>query len=179
MSGLSSADHGVSPPIVDIPRDYNAAHDLIERNLRAGRAGKTVFIDDSGSITYGQLAERVNRAANALTGLGLALEDRIMLAHLDTIDFPGVFLGAIKAGIVPIAGNTLLTTADYAYMLNDSRARALVVSEQLLPTFAPLLEKRSDKLPFLQHVIVSGKDAHGHLSLAQLMAKAGAACDPA
>lgn len=179
MPGLSSADHSVSPPLVTIPRDFNAAYDLIERNLRAGRSGKTAFIDDAGSITYGQLAERANRAANALKGLGLGLEDRVMLAHLDTVDFPSVFLGAIKAGIVPIAGNTLLTTADYEFMLNDSRAKALVVSEQLLPTFAPLLEKSSGKLPFLQHVIVSGKDAHSQLSLQQLMAKAGTACEPA
>jgi len=179
MPGLSSADHSVSPPRVTIPRDYNAAYDLIERNLRAGRAGKAAFIDDGGSVSYGQLAERANRAANALKGLGLGLEDRIMLALLDTVDFPSVFLGAIKAGIVPIAGNTLLTTADYEFMLNDSRAKALVVSEQLLPTFAPLLEQAADKLPFLKHVIVSGKDAHGKLSLAQLMGKAGAACEPA
>ena len=179
MAGLSSADHSVSPPMVTIPRDYNAAHDLIERNLAAGRAGKTAFIDDAGSITYGQLAERANRAANALKGLGLALEERIMLAHLDTVDFPSVFLGAIKAGIVPIAGNTLLTTADYAFMLNDSRAQALVVSEQLLPTFAPLLDERARKLPFLKHVIVSGKDAKGQLSLQGLMAKAASDCAPA
>jgi len=165
--------------MVEIPRDFNAAYDLIERNLRAGRSGKTAFIDDSGSVTYGELAERVDRAANALTDLGLALEDRIMLAHLDSIDFPSVFLGAIKAGIVPIAGNTLLTTDDYAFMLNDSRARALVVSEALLPTFAPLLEQRADKLPFLRHVIVSGRDAHGHPSLAALMAKASPVCAPA
>jgi len=71
-----------------------------------------------------------------------------MLAHLDTVDFPSVFLGAIKAGIVPIAGNTLLTTADYEFMLNDSRAKALVVSEALLPTFAPLLEKRATSSRF-------------------------------
>jgi len=38
------------------------------------------------------------------------MEDRVLLAHLDTIDFPSVFLGAIKAGIVPITANTLLTT---------------------------------------------------------------------
>ncbi len=179
MSGLSSADHSVSPPNIRIPRDFNAAHDLIERNLRAGRAGKTAFIDDQGSTTYGQLAERVNRAANALCGLGLALEDRIMLAHLDTIDFPSVFLGAIKAGIVPIAGNTLLTTADYEFMLNDSRAKALVVSEALLPTFAPLLAEKSAKLPFLKHVVVSGKEAHGYQLLSKLMAGAGTACEPA
>jgi benzoate-CoA ligase len=168
VPALSSADHSVSPPILDIPRQYNAAYDLIERNLAAGRSGKIAYIDDSGRYTYGELAQRVDRAANALTGLGLEIEDRIMLAHLDTIDFPSVFLGAIKAGIVPIAANTLLTTADYKFMLEDSRARALVVSEALLPSFAPIL----GNLRWLRHVIVSGRDAHGHLLLQELGANA-------
>src|SRR4030095_1164158 len=133
MPSLSTADHRASPPRIHIPRDYNAAHDLIERNLTAGRAGKVAYIDDSGSYTYGEVAERVNRCASALVALGLRPEERVLLCHLDTIDFPAVFLGAIKAGIVPIAANTLLTTADYDYMLRDSRARALVVSAPLFP----------------------------------------------
>ena len=169
MPGLSQADHSVSPPMISIPRDYNAAHDLIERNLAARRADSIAYIDDAGRYTYGELAERVNRAANALTGLGLEMEERVMLAHLDTIDFPSAFLGAIKAGIVPVAANTLLTTADYKFMLEDSRARALIVSEALLPNFEPLLKS----LPLLKHVIVSGKDPHGHAHLQSLMAKAG------
>jgi benzoate-CoA ligase len=168
VPGLSTADHSVSPPIIDIPREYNAAHDLLERNLAAGRGGKVAYVDDAGRYTYAELAERVNRAANALTALGLEMEDRIMLAHVDAIDFPSTFLGAIKAGIVPIAANTLLTAADYKFMLEDSRARALVVSEQLLPSFAPIL----GGLPFLKHVIVSGRDAHGHLHLQTLAAAA-------
>lgn len=152
MAAFSTADHTVDPPAVTIPRDYNAAHDLIERNLAAGRGAKLAYIDDRGSYTYSQLAERVNRAANALVSLGLGLETRIMLAHLDTIDYPAVFLGAIKAGVIPIAANTLLTTDDYRFMLEDSRARVLVVSETLLPTFEPIL----DSMPFLERVIVSG-----------------------
>ena len=175
MAGLSKADHSVSPPLIDIPRDYNAAHDLVERNLVAGRGGKVAYIDDQGRYTFAELAERVNRAANALVGLGLEMESRIMLAHLDTIDFPSVFLGAIKAGIVPVTANTLLTTADYKFMLEDSRVRALIVSEALLPAFAPLLKD----LPLLKHVIVSGKDAHGHLHLQQLMSAAGTRFDTA
>ena len=175
MAGLSKADHSVSPPLIDIPRAYNAAHDLIERNLVAGRADKTVYIDDLGCYSYAELAERVNQVANALTGLGLEMENRAMLAHLDTIDFPSVFLGAIKAGIVPVTANTLLTTADYKFMLEDSRVRALIVSEALLPAFAPLLKD----LPLLKHVIVSGKDAHGHLHLQQLMLAAGTRFDTA
>ena len=164
---LSKADHSVSPPRVDIPREYNAAEDLIGRNLTAGRAEKTAYIDDAGSASYGELAQRVNRFASALATLGVEMEQRVMLAMLDTIDWPTAFLGAIRAGVVPVAANTLLTTKDYAFMLNDSRARVLFVSEALLPQFAPLL----GKLPFLKHVVVSGKDAKGHMAFRDLLAK--------
>ncbi len=157
MNALSRADHGVSPPRIDIPREYNAAVDLIDRNLVAGREDKVAYIDDQGRYTYGELAERVNRFANVLAHLEIDIEQRIALALLDTVDFPAAFLGAIKAGVVPVALNTLLTTTDYEFMLRDSRARVLVVSESLLPVFAPLF----GKLPHLDHVLVSGADAHG------------------
>ena len=164
---LSRADHSVSPPRVDIPREYNAAEDLIGRNLAAGRADKTAYIDDAGSYSYGELAERVNRFASALATLGVDMEQRVLLAMLDGIDWPTAFLGAIRAGVVPVAANTLLTTKDYAFMLEDSRARVLFVSEALLPQFEPLI----GKLPFLKHVVVSGKDAKGHLSFRDLLGK--------
>ncbi len=175
MARLSQADHRSSPPALDIPRDYNAAYDLVERNLAAGRGGKLAFIDDDGRYTYADLAERVDRAANAFTMLGLGMEDRVMVVHLDTIDWPAVFLGAIKGGIVPIAVNTLLTPADYEFMLNDSRAKALVVSEALLPQFAAIF----GRCPHLKHIVVSGANAHGHLRLQDLIAKAGPSFDPA
>jgi benzoate-CoA ligase len=79
------------------------------------------------------------------------MEDRILIAMHDSIDWPVAFLGAIKAGIVPVAVNTLLTPKDYEYMLSDSRAKALLVSEPLLPQFQPFI----GKLPFLKHVITS------------------------
>ena len=164
MPELSSADHTQNPPEVHVPRDYNAAYDLIERNLRAGRGAKTAIIDDNGQYSYAELAARVNRAANALTKLGLGQEDRIMVCLLDSIDFPSVFLGAIKAGIVPVATNTLLTANDYDFMLGDSRAKALVVSEALWPTFAPIVAKQKA----LRHVIVSG--AKGEVLLSKLLA---------
>jgi benzoate-CoA ligase len=175
MAGLSRADHRTSPPRVEIPRDYNAAHDLIERNLEAGRAGKAAYIDDSSACTYGELAERVNRWANAITGLGLRMDERVLLCLLDTIDFPTAFLGSIKAGVVPIAANTLLTANDYEFMLKDSRARALVVSEALLLVFAPLL----GRIPTLEHVIVSGKSAGSHVAMSDLLARSSASFEPA
>ena len=74
---------------------YNAAVDLIERNLAAGRGNKAAFIDDSGSLTYAQLAERVDRFAHVLLALNIRREERIAVAMLDTCDWPVVFLGAI------------------------------------------------------------------------------------
>ena len=180
--GLSRADHSVSPPRIEIPRDYNAAQDLIERNLAAGRGGKTAYIDDAGEYTYAELAERANRFGNGLKGLGLDMESRVLIAMLDTIDWPVAFLGSIKAGIVPVAVNTLLTAKDYEFMLADSRARALVVSEALLPAFVPLF----GRLPFLKHVIVSGataqassSSAQGHLSFKEILAQGGPQLAPA
>ena len=150
---------------------YNAAVDLIERNL-AARPDKIAYIDEIGSYSFAELAARVNRAANALTDLGLPLESRVMVCLLDTIDFPAVLLGAIKAGLVPIAVNTLLTTNDFDFMLRDSRAQALIVSDPLLAVFNPILTNQ----PFLKHVAVSGANASAHPLLADLMAQASDEC---
>jgi benzoate-CoA ligase len=128
---------------------YNAAVDLIDRNLGEGVATKLAFIDDQGSITYSGLSERVNRCGNALRAMGLQHEDRIMIAMLDSIDWPTVFLGAIKVGIVPVCVNTLLKPQDYAYMLADSRVKALFVSDELWPAMRDVA-----KTPFLKHVVL-------------------------
>lgn len=152
MLELSTADRQVSPPVINIPRCYNAAHDLIERNLRAGRKDKPAFIDDNGVYTYGEVAHRTSAFANVLNGLNVIPEQRILMCIHDTIDFPTVFLGAIKAGVIPIAVNTLLTQGDYEYMLTDSAARIAVVSEALLPLFQPLL----GKVTTLERILVAG-----------------------
>jgi benzoate-CoA ligase len=132
---------------MDLPRDYNAAVDLVGRNLAAGRGGKTAYIDDAGSCTYAELAERVERAANVLLSMDIRREERIAIAMLDSADWVALFLGAIKVGIVPVAMNTLLTPKDYEYQLRDSRARALFVSEPLLKSFEGI------NCPDLRHVV--------------------------
>ncbi|NML45636.1 benzoate-CoA ligase family protein [Ramlibacter sp. G-1-2-2] len=161
---LSHADHSSTPPRVEIPRDYNAAHDLLQRN--ASRPDKVAFIDASSGaqLSYGQLAEQARRFANALRARGFAPETRVMLAMLDTPEWPVAFLGCILAGVVPVAVNTLLTAKDFEFMLRDSRAQALFVSKPLLPTFEPLIGKIST----LKQVFVAGES--GERSVAGLVA---------
>lgn len=167
-AAFSNVDLAASPPRLSFPRRYNAAVDLVERNLPK-RRGSAAFIDDRGRLSYGELAERMNRAGNALKALGLQEEQRVMLLMLDTTDFPVAFLGAVKAGLVAVPVNTLLTTEDYAFMLRDSRARALIVSDQLYDKVRPLL----GSLPKLEHVIVAGEgSSHGHPRFDDLLAEA-------
>ncbi|MBE7368093.1 benzoate-CoA ligase family protein [Ramlibacter pallidus] len=175
---LSHADHSTSPPRVEIPRDYNAAHDLLQRN--AARPDKVAFVDATtgDTLTYGQLATRSHRLAAAMRAQGYAPETRVMLAMLDTLEWPVVFLGCILAGVVPVAANTLLTTKDFEYMLRDSRAQALFVSKALLPTFEPLVGRIST----LRQVFVASDT--GEHSVAHLIASgpdtpeiAGTCCD--
>ena len=155
-------------PADGVPPEYNFAADMLERNLRAGRAHKAAYLDPRGSWSFGQLADRAARFGQALRGLGVRREERILLCLHDTIDWPTAFLGAVKAGVVPIPVNTLMTEDDYRFMLADSRARVLVVSQALYPKFEHLIKSNADLL----HVIVSGEPAHGHLGFEDLMAQA-------
>ena len=137
----------------EYPRHYNAAADMVDRHLAEGRSEKAAFIDPARSLTFGELAAESNQAANLMGSLGLRREDRVACILLDTCDYPAVFWGAVKAGVVPIALNTLLTTEQYRYILTDSRARALFISAPLLPVVQPIL----DGLPSLENVVVVGE----------------------
>jgi benzoate-CoA ligase family protein len=150
------ASMGQSPH--QVPRDYNFAADVLGSNLAAGRANKPAYIDARGSWTYGQLADRVARFGAALRGLGVHREERVLMAMLDTVDWPTAFLGCLKTGIIAVPVNTLLTEDDYRFMLADSRAKCLVVSEALFPKFEKLISESPD----LEHVIVSGDNPHGY-----------------
>ncbi len=146
---------------------YNACADLLDRNVAEGRGGKLAYIDPDRSVTYGQLQDQSGRVAALLKRLGLRREDRVLMIMLDTVDWPAVFLGAIRAGIVPIPVNTMLTSEQYAYMLADSRARALFVSNALLPAVKPALAASKN----LAHIVVAdADDGEGMIGLTKALA---------
>lgn len=141
---------------------YNAVTWLLDRNIDAGRGGKLAFTDTVSNLSYGDLQAQSRRLANLLRRLGVRREERVAMIMLDTVDFPVVFLGAIRAGIVPVPLNTLLTAEQYAYVLADCRARVLFISATLLGVVRETL----GRMPDLEHVVVVGGDAQGYKSLA-------------
>ncbi len=141
----------IDTPAVAAPPDlFNFAQHLL--GVNAARANKAAFIDDAGTLSYGELADRVKRLAAGLRALGLKREERVLLLMQDGNDWPVSFLGAMYAGVVPVAVNTLLTADDYAYMLEHSRAQAVLVSGALLPALTAALIKSDHEV---QKVIVS------------------------
>lgn len=144
----------MSEPVAAPPEHFNFAAHVLARN--AGRSAKTAYIDDAGTLSYGSLDERVRRCAAALLASGLRREERVLLLMHDCNDWPVAFLGALYAGVVPVAVNTLLTADDYAYMLTHSRARAALVSAALLPVLEAALERGGHEV---QAVVVSRPEA--------------------
>jgi 4-hydroxybenzoate-CoA ligase len=133
-------------------RDYNAAVDFVDRNVAEGRGDKTACIDPARNITYGELRDAAARIGPMLARLGIEPENRIALILLDTVDFPILFWGAIRAGIVPVLLNTRLTADQYRYLLEDSRAKAAFVSAALLP----IVQEAARDVSTLRAIIVVG-----------------------
>src|SRR5213075_1338892 len=115
-------------PIV-LPDEFNAASYFVDRHIKDGRADRVAIECGEVHVTYRQLFELVNQVGNGLITLGVRIEERVFLLLLDSPEFAFSFFGAIKIGAVPVPVNTLLKPREWEYVLEDSRARVVIVSE--------------------------------------------------
>jgi benzoate-CoA ligase len=157
--------------IAELPDFFNAAEDLLAPNL-ADQPSKVAIIDHRGTCTYGELGDRVARMASVLATLGVRRDQRVLVCLTDTRDFPTVFLGAIRAGIIPVALNTLLTEDDFAWILHNSGAVAVFVSEELA-------DKWRDIAAAEPHVKFISSEGNSWLNLEALLRSADPAREPA
>ncbi|HKF38581.1 MAG TPA: benzoate-CoA ligase family protein [Ktedonobacteraceae bacterium] len=151
-------------PKAVVPDQFNVATAFLDRNIAEGRGSKTAIYFEGNSYTYAQVAELANRAGNGLRELGVDLEQRVALLLLDSPQFAAAFFGAIKMGAVPIPLNTALRPSDYVYMLNDSRARVLLVHAALWKPIEQILPE----LKYLRHIVVVGLEEDGGRETATL-----------
>ena len=152
---------------LNIPERMNAATPFVDDNDRQGRGDQVAIYYGDQSYTYNQVVDGVNRAGNMLKTLGVEMENRVFLLTLDCPEMAFSFFGAIKIGAVPVPVNTLLKPADYVYLLNDSRAKVVIVSEPLLS----MVEQALPELRFLKHVVVIGEPRR-ELSYVELTSRA-------
>ena len=107
----------------------NAASLFIDQPLAEGLGSRTAVATPERAYTYAELAALVDRAAHGLRRLGIEPEQRVGLLMADGIGFATTFFGALKLGAVATPISTAITPAEQLFLLADSRARALVVSE--------------------------------------------------
>ena len=123
---------------------YNAAYDLLIRNIDKN-PDKIAFIDNNNSITYQELYRKVKAFSYSIKKYQIKENDRIILCMLDSIEYPIVFLGLIWSGIIPICINTMLPKKDYAYMLEDSEAKAIITLSDFKNCFLSIIENKKNK----------------------------------
>lgn len=137
----------------DIPLLYNAV-EILERNL-AHHPDKTALLTASGEHTFAEVARSANRVGHALLDMDVRMGDYVAILCLDTAEWVATFFGALKVGAVAVGMNTMLTPKEMAFILNDSRARVLLVHSTLVPA----LEEVGEECRYLEHVIVVGGEA--------------------
>jgi 4-hydroxybenzoate-CoA ligase len=131
--------------------DGNAARYFVDRHRSGGAGAKAAFVEAGPAgrtLAYEDLALQSDRMAALYERHGLQPEDRAVMLVLDRIEFPVIFWGSLKAGVVPIPINTLLSADAYRAILMDCRARALFVSQELLPALEPVLQEN----PYLKAI---------------------------
>ena len=153
MFRLTPTTEKLAEPLTNLPGVFNVATYFVDRNVIEGRGGKTAIECGDERVSYRQLLERTNRVGNALRQLGVRPEERVVLLLLDTAEFLYSFFGTIKIGAVAVPSNTLLKPSEYEYLLNDSRARVVLVSERLLPQLQSIPR---EQLTYLQEIVVVG-----------------------
>src|SRR5262249_43555832 len=117
---------------LDLPDIYNAATTFVDDNIAQGRGQRTAIHYQDRKVSYQEVFDKVNRTGNALKGLGVEIEHRVLLVLPDSPEFAFSFFGAIKIGAIPIPTNPWMAAKEYDYLLNDSRARAIIVHESVL-----------------------------------------------
>jgi benzoate-CoA ligase family protein len=138
--------------VESLPEPFNVATFFVDRHVTEGRAARTAFRHAGTTVTYGEVADRVAHAAGALAEAGLEIEQRVLLVLNDSPSFGAAFWGAAKLGAVAVPVNTLMTADEYAFLLEDSRARVAVVDADVVPR---VLAARP-RCPWLRTVLVAG-----------------------
>ena len=162
----------------------NAADYFLDRHVREGRGARLAFIDPHRRLTYAELLAAAQGFAAGLAQTGLAPGARVALLLPDTVDFPIVFWGALRAGFVPVPINTMLPPEYITYILADCQAELLVVCPSLLPAIEPVLPESLLVVPTgaaLAAFMAPGQAAPVPCSddaIAFLLYSSGSTCDP-
>ncbi len=153
-----------------MPEMFNFAYDVID--VRGAKHDKTALIAvgpdgaRNGDVSYSDLSRQSGQFANGLKRLGLAKGDFACVVIGRISEWYGVLFGCMKLGVVSMPGTNLLTAKDIAYRINQSGAKAVIVTEEHCEKVEAVLAE----CPTLAHKIVIGDARDGWLNFAEICA---------
>jgi benzoate-CoA ligase len=162
--------------VISLPEVFNVATYFVDRNVAEGRGEKIAIEAGTDRITYHELLERCNQVGNALRALDVRQEERVQILLEDVPEFLYCFFGAIKIGAVAVPTNPLLSSKDYEYLLNDTRARVVIAGETSLVQLQTIPRER---LPYLKKIVVIGGSHDACLNFADITKVASPEMDAA
>lgn len=145
------------------PEQYNMVHE-VEKYAHNTEKLALIWESDVGDarrLSYAELIHMANRYANVFQQQGLMPGDVVLVMVPRVPEAYGIYLAALKAGLVVSPSSEQLRASDIAYRLNHSGAKAVVVYAPFLETFQGIPEIQA-----LTKVVVGG-EAHGWLNLSE------------
>jgi len=143
--------------------------DLVRRNGKLFPE-KTAVVFEDRRFTWTEFDERVNRLANALLGLGATRGDRVAILSKNCNEYFETYFACARSATVCTAINYRLTPRELHYVIENSEARIVIVSDEFLDT----LEEVRPNLKQAEHYIVIGRAPEGMESYDELTAAASA-----
>ena len=138
----------------EIPGSIDPIELLVGRHLGGAARDKPALIADGETVTYGELAQQIERVAGALAALGLSPEQRMLLFGTDSLDYVTTWLGAVRLGAIPVVVSDLYKASDLLYFLTDTAVRLLAIDGEQVPKLLEI----ADELPAsLQTIVVRGE----------------------
>ena len=157
--------------------EFNVSEALVDANVQRGRGDKEVYIYDRDSetrrLSYRELLELVNRTGSGLRSIGVSLENRVMILEDDTPEAVACVLGAIKIGAIPFVANTMMTSNDYEFLVNDSRSHTAIVGTD----YVEKVESFLGRSKYLKNLVVIGKPEADQISYHEMMEEASSDLD--
>lgn len=96
----------------------------------------------NGSLTYGQVdAHSDSFAAYLREVVGLEQGDRVAVQMPNSLSYPIVVFGVLKAGLVLVNTNPLYTATEMVHQFSDSGAKAVIVSDMFADRLPEVLPK--------------------------------------
>ena len=159
-----------------VPNSFNVAHYFVDRHILEGKGANIAIECGDHKVSYSELLDNVNRFGNIFLGLSVRIEERVAILLPDSPEFLYAFFGAIKIGAVAVPFNTYLQSQDYELLLNDARARVLLVHQTLLPLVNDISK---EKLAYLEKIVVVDGHSRDGLSFDELTRAASSQLQPA